>query len=515
MGESAIAKLNRWVTDTPLRSLNKAYEAAVAIQQIEATYFGSEKIAPDGTYGRNVDQYFQIQLRKYLQTIDVRLAEFRTSSTLTNLPQPEVTPTESSDPNSPTEAQNGSASNGSAPPDTPGETGTVLAKLQFIDQITSKYRRIRNQSDSSVAEEELEITRSTHPPDPTSKQQNPPPNGKGQTRTELTRQSSEELEGYATADPTHHQNGRNHSPERSTSPGAPPQTVDPDSPTTPRSGRNRTLRKSEPVSGKTGILPRSILRTFTRLGRELNPDYEEEVVTAFRDSRSRTIISIRFLILLAVLPLLTQILSKNLLFEPLINHFHNPPLAEIALSPEFEEKAIIELEHFKERMEFERLISADLGEVEEESVEPEEILRQKANEILSKYRKEDLEGLKNVLADLSSLAVFGWLIFIGREEIEVLKSFLDQIIYGLSDSAKAFIIILFTDIFVGYHSPHGWEVLLAGISRHLGVAENQEFNYAFIATFPVILDTLFKYWIFRYLNRVSPSAVATYRNMNE
>jgi hypothetical protein len=24
-----------------------------------------------------------------------------------------------------------------------------------------------------------------------------------------------------------------------------------------------------------------------------------------------------------------------------------------------------------------------------------------------------------------------------------------------------------------------------------------------------------KYWIFRYLNRISPSAVATYRNMNE
>jgi len=41
------------------------------------------------------------------------------------------------------------------------------------------------------------------------------------------------------------------------------------------------------------------------------------------------------------------------------------------------------------------------------------------------------------------------------------------------------------------------------------------FNGAFIATIPVILDTLFKYWIFRYLNRLSPSAVATYRTMNE
>jgi hypothetical protein len=29
------------------------------------------------------------------------------------------------------------------------------------------------------------------------------------------------------------------------------------------------------------------------------------------------------------------------------------------------------------------------------------------------------------------------------------------------------------------------------------------------------MDTIFKYWIFRYLSRMSPSAVATLRNMNE
>jgi hypothetical protein len=29
-----------------------------------------------------------------------------------------------------------------------------------------------------------------------------------------------------------------------------------------------------------------------------------------------------------------------------------------------------------------------------------------------------------------------------------------------------------------------------------------------------VLATIFKYWIFRYLNRVSPSAVATLRGMD-
>ena len=44
--------------------------------------------------------------------------------------------------------------------------------------------------------------------------------------------------------------------------------------------------------------------------------------------------------------------------------------------------------------------------------------------------------------------------------------------------------------------------------------EPSPFILLFIATFPVILATIFKYWIFRYLNRVSPSSVATLRGMN-
>ena len=72
-----------------------------------------------------------------------------------------------------------------------------------------------------------------------------------------------------------------------------------------------------------------------------------------------------------------------------------------------------------------------------------------------------------------------------------------------------------TDIFVGFHSTHGWEVVLENGLRHFGLPENHDLIFLFIATFPVVLDTVFKYWIFRYLNQVSPSAVATYHEMND
>jgi hypothetical protein len=142
-------------------------------------------------------------------------------------------------------------------------------------------------------------------------------------------------------------------------------------------------------------------------------------------------------------------------------------------------------------------------------------VKEKALEIAEEFRAESSSAIKNVFADLCSVVAVIWLLLVSKPSIAVIKDFFDNIIYGLSDSAKAFIIILFTDVFVGFHSPHGWEVLLEGVSRHWGLPGNHDFIFLFIATFPVILDTIFKYWIFRYLNRISPSAVATYRNMNE
>ena len=102
-----------------------------------------------------------------------------------------------------------------------------------------------------------------------------------------------------------------------------------------------------------------------------------------------------------------------------------------------------------------------------------------------------------------------------RPQIIILKSFLTESIYSLSDTTKSFLLILITDLLVGFHSPRGWEISIELFLKHLGWPENQDFIFLFVATFPVFLDTVFKYWIFRYLNKISPSTVATYHNMIE
>ena len=141
-------------------------------------------------------------------------------------------------------------------------------------------------------------------------------------------------------------------------------------------------------------------------------------------------------------------------------------------------------------------------------------LTKKAAELQEETQQESTHAIKNVLADVGALIGFVLVCVFGQRDLQVLRGFIDELIYGLSDSAKAFAIILFTDIFVGFHSPEGWTVLLDGVAHHLGLPAEENFILLFIATFPVVLATIFKYWIFRYLNRVSPSSVATLRNMN-
>jgi hypothetical protein len=62
---------------------------------------------------------------------------------------------------------------------------------------------------------------------------------------------------------------------------------------------------------------------------------------------------------------------------------------------------------------------------------------------------------------------------------------------------------------------HGWEIVIDSFLEHLGFARNKHIISYFVSTFPIILDTIIKYWIFCHLNRISPSIVATYHMMNE
>ena len=141
--------------------------------------------------------------------------------------------------------------------------------------------------------------------------------------------------------------------------------------------------------------------------------------------------------------------------------------------------------------------------------------QQKTIELAIYYNQQSIEAITNLFGDFITFITISFLFIWMEPQIIILKSFLTESLYSLSDTTKSFLLILLTDLLVGFHSPRGWEIFIELILRHFGLPENQDFIFLFVATFPVLLDTVFKYWIFRYLNQISPSTVATYHSMIE
>ncbi len=274
---------------------------------------------------------------------------------------------------------------------------------------------------------------------------------------------------------------------------------------------NQNRKPLPSLSRSPEMLPRSLIGVFDQVRRQLDPEAEASVVAGFRRRRDSTLVSLRILLLMILVPILIQQVTRTYLVGPMVDRF--APLNSFLTypKPKLEERAVERLRVFQAEIEFDALLHDEpLPSREELHV----LLASKAQELKREADEESTQAIKNVLADLCGLIGFTLVCGFGQKDIQVLRGFIDEQVYGLSDSAKAFAIIMFTDIFVGFHSPEGWTVLLAGVAEHFGLPARENFILLFIATFPVVLATIFKYWIFRYLNRVSPSSVATLRNMN-
>ena len=263
---------------------------------------------------------------------------------------------------------------------------------------------------------------------------------------------------------------------------------------------------------QTGLIPRSIIRTFERFRKQLLPGAEMLVIQEFRISRYQVIVSVRCLLTLFFVPLLVNIFSKSLLITPIVEYFWNQNHNEIFLNSYQQNRALTELHSFEEKIYFESLVEKKVFDTHHEIGRK---LQEKTFEIANKYNIESIEAVSNLFADFLSFLSLSLVFLFMKPQIIILKSFLAESLYSLSDTTKSFLLILGTDLLVGFHSPRGWEVFLEWLLRHFGLPENEEFTSLFVATFPVFLDTVFKYWIFRSLNKISPSTVATYHNMIE
>jgi hypothetical protein len=355
---------------------------------------------------------------------------------------------------------------------------------------------------------------------------------------------------------------------------------------------------------RIGLIPRSILRMFDRFALQFSVGTQEQLVKQFRFSKYLLLTSVKSLLILFFVPLLTMEISKVYFFHPLISSFWNTKQTEIFLNYDLQEKAFFEIQDFEEKTYFESLITEtypkpvskghaiNLNKKEKENSKPntlvagilydtshiqtdffppikieskiepfltesparsasanltliphtnfnehssyegllknishtslhdnsvrnQKLAQEKILELAKQSNNLSIEALSSLLADLLSLITLCFLLIKMRMSIMNTTAFLFESFFSLKDSKKSFLMLLFTDLLVGFHSPRGWEVLFHSLFEHFGFPENQNIILILVGTFPVVLDALFKYWIFRHLNRHSPATVATYQSMVE
>jgi uncharacterized membrane protein YraQ (UPF0718 family) len=262
-----------------------------------------------------------------------------------------------------------------------------------------------------------------------------------------------------------------------------------------------------------GLLPRSITRTLSRFKAELMDQSSSLVLQEFRLAKYQALASLQYVGCLIIIPLSISILSQKCVSEPLINHWWNNYHSQIFLTSFQEEKALEKLQEIEELFWLDKIMANSSFSLQSQNLTRE--IHQQTIELVQNYNDDSIETISHLLTDIIYFVTLGGSFILGKERLVISNSWVQELFYSLSDTMKAFFILLSTDLCIGFHSPHGWEIVISSCLEHFGFVHNKRVISCFVSTFPVILDTVFKYLIFRHLNRISPSIVATYHTMNE
>nr|YP_010250729.1 envelope membrane protein [Bletilla sinensis]QTV76362.1 envelope membrane protein [Bletilla sinensis]URC16660.1 chloroplast envelope membrane protein [Bletilla sinensis] len=227
--------------------------------------------------------------------------------------------------------------------------------------------------------------------------------------------------------------------------------------------------------------------------------------------KKKALASLPYLVSILFLPWWISLSFKKCL-ETWVLNWWNTRQSEILLN-DIQEKNVLE-----KFMELEELFLLD-EMIKEYSETHKQRLRigmhKETIQLVQRHNESHFHIILHFSTNLICFAILSGYFFLGNEELFILNSWIQEFLYNLSDTIKAFLILLVTDLWIGFHSTHGWELMIGSIYNDFGLAQNDQIISGLVSTFPVILDTIVKYWIFHFLNRVSPSLVVIYHSMNE
>ena len=93
-------------------------------------------------------------------------------------------------------------------------------------------------------------------------------------------------------------------------------------------------------------------------------------------------------------------------------------------------------------------------------------LQERAHEFEHEKREEIRVGLVNIISDSVTISVFLVTLAAHGEGRTALVNTIGRISQGMSQTGKAFILILAADVLMGYHSEEGWTAGIELLSEH-------------------------------------------------
>nr|YP_010986714.1 chloroplast envelope membrane protein [Linanthus parryae]WOL37761.1 chloroplast envelope membrane protein [Linanthus parryae] len=228
-------------------------------------------------------------------------------------------------------------------------------------------------------------------------------------------------------------------------------------------------------------------------------------------AKKKTLTPLLYLLSIVFLPWCISLLFNKSLKSWVINWW-NTSQSESFLN-DIQEKNILE-----KFIELEELLFLDemITEYSETHLQKLRIgIHKETIQLIKIYNDDRIHTILHFSTNIICFVILSGYSILRNEELLILNSWAQEFLYNLSDTIKAFSILLLTDLCIGFHSPHGWELMIGSVYKDFGFVHNDQIISGLVSTFPVILDTIFKYWIFHYLNRLSPSLVVIYHSMND
>jgi len=216
-----------------------------------------------------------------------------------------------------------------------------------------------------------------------------------------------------------------------------------------------------------GLFPRSFNRVFDRFFKQLFFDVDNLVIQEYRFYRYLFLTTVRCLMILFLVPFTVNFISKNYFIRPVIEYYWNTNQSEIFINSYQQKEAFSELHNFEEKLYFESFLGSSNFSIEPLTVEAEENLQdaefveetqrqliqkrlqKKTLELAHHYNDESIESITNFFADALSFSTLVVLIMRLEVQINITKSFLLEVFFGLDDSKKSLFILFTTDLLVG------------------------------------------------------------------